>query len=171
LPHHYQLRRIEASDRTSERTLTMLNNNIYQLCPPLFSLGHLRIDSPSSHNKVAYPKDREFYVLNKKRTHYIRGSYFDEFDLQLGMGERWCVPLLHVLVTKLATGIHQVTPVYRGKSFYDGNDTTDFEIIQIAIEMARRKGIDADEFAAFEQDNNERIKASRSTASQGRAIN
>lgn len=145
-------------------------NNIYQLCPPLFSLGLLRIDSPSSHNKEIYAQDREFFALHKKRNLYIRGCYSPEFDLEISMEELIRVPQLHVLVSQLATGIHQVTPIYRGKSFFYGNDTTDFEIVQIVIEMSRRKGIDASEFAAFEQSHIQRMKALHSAASFG-AIN
>lgn len=144
--------------------------DIYQLSPPLFALGLLRIDSPSSHNKEIYAQDRQFFALHKKRNLYIRGCYSGEFDLEMSMEDLIRVPRLQVLVTQLATGIHQITPIYRGKSFFYGNDTSDFEIIQIVIEMARRNGIDTLEFAAFEQSHNERVKALSSASGCG-AIN
>jgi hypothetical protein len=128
--------------------------DIYQLCPPIFALGLLRLDSPSSHIKDIYAQDRQFFALHKKRNLYIRASYCEEFDIEMSIQDLCDVPRLHVLVTQLARGIHQITPVYRGKSFFYGNDTSDFEIIQILIEMARRNGIDAKEFATYEQKNN-----------------
>jgi hypothetical protein len=146
-------------------------NDIYKLAPPLFSLGLLRIDSPSSsHNKEAYAQDRQFFALHKKRSLYIRGSYAGEFDLEMSVEDLLLVPRLHVLVTQLATGIHQVTPIYRGADFYYGHDGTDGEIVQIVIEMARRNGIDASEFATYATENDKRIKASQSAVSHG-AIN
>jgi len=38
-------------------------SDIYQLCPPLFNLGLLRIDTPSSHIKDIYAQDRQFFTL------------------------------------------------------------------------------------------------------------
>lgn len=133
---------------------------LYQLTPPLFALGMLRIDSPSSHNREIYKQDKGFFQLHERRSLYIRAAYVGEFDLELNIGDWLRIPQLQVLVTQLATGIHQITPVYRGKSFFYGNDSTDLEILQIVMEMARRNGIDAQEFAAFEESHLRRLTAS-----------
>lgn len=140
-------------------------SDLYQLCPPLFSLGLLRIDSPSSHNKEIYAQDRQFFTLHKRRSLYIRGSYSEEFDFAMSVEDLLRVPHLHVLVTQIATGVHQITPLYRGKSFWYGNDTSDGEIIQIVIEMARRNGIDQAEFAAYEQNRIKTLHAATTTGS------
>ena len=133
---------------------------LYQLTPPLFALGMLRIDSPSSHNREIYKQDKGFFQLHERRSLYIRAAYVGEFDLELNIGDWLRIPQLQVLVTQLAIGIHQVTPIYRGKSFFYGNDSTDLEILQIVMEMARRNGIDAQEFAAFEESHLRRLTAS-----------
>ena len=133
-------------------------DTLYQLTPPLFALGMLRIDSPASNRRDIYGQDKSFFQLHERRSLYLRAAYVGEFDLELSIVEMLRTPPLHVLVTQLAKGIHQVTPVYRGKSFFYGNDSTDLEILQIVMEMARRNGIDAQEFAAFEQSHNKRIK-------------
>ena len=145
--------------------------DLSQLCPPLFSLGLLRIDSPSSHSKEAYANDRQFFALHKKdkRVLYLRAAYAGEFDMLMSLEDMLRTPRLHVLVAQLATGIHQITPVYRGTDFYYAHDS-DSEVIQIVIEMARREGINKVEFEAFSRENNQRIRASQSVASVG-AIN
>lgn len=142
-------------------------NNIYQLCPPLFALGVLRIDSPSNHNREVYAQDKNFFALHKKQNLYLRTAYSGEFDLEFNITDSLRVPHLQVLVTQFAKGIHQVTPVYRGKSFYYGNDTTDLEILQILVEMERRNGIDAFEWNAFEQSQAKRMNELQSGANCG----
>jgi hypothetical protein len=151
---------IESISRIDGRK-QMTTDSIYQLSPPLFALGMLRIDSPSSHQRDIYSTDKEFFALHSRRNLYIRTSYMGEFDQPMEMGEWLRVPRLQVLVTKLATGIHQVVPVYRGKSFFYGNDTTDLEILQILVEMSRRGGIDASEWYLFELGYMARIEAAK----------
>jgi hypothetical protein len=139
-----------------------MTDTIYQLSPPLFALGLLRIDSPTCHLTDTYSHDKEFFQLHKRRNLYIRADYNGEFDQLMEIGEWLRVPRLQVLVTQLAAGIHQVVPVYRGKSFFYGNDTTDLEILQILIEMSRRNGIGVTEWIAFENQHNERMRLSQS---------
>ena len=134
-------------------------STLYQLYPPLFALGLLRVDNPSSHIKDLYAQDRQFFALNRKRNLYIRASYLDEFDMGMDMRDLIEVPRLHVLVNQLQPGFHQITPLYRGKSFFYGNDNSDLEVIEIVSECARRKGIDAVEWVAYEQKRSECTKA------------
>ena len=134
-------------------------STLYQLCPPLFALGLLRVDNPSSHIKDLYAQDRQFFALNRKRNLYIRASYLEEFDMGMEMRDLIEVPRLHVLVNQLQPGFHQITPLYRGKSFFYGNDNSDLEVIEIVSECARRKGIDAVEWVAYEQKRSQRTTA------------
>ena len=138
-------------------------DTLCQLTPPLFALGMLRIDSPSSNNREIYRQDKAFFQLHVRRNLYIRAAYMGEFDLEVNIGDWLRIPQLQVFVTQLATGIHQVSPVYRGKSLFYGNDSTDLEILQIVMEMARRNGIDPVEFAAFEASHIQRLKVSEVT--------
>jgi len=109
-------------------------------------------------------------ALHKSRKLYIRGSYSGEFDVEMTTQDFLQVPRLHVLVNQLQPGFHQITPIYRGKSFFYDNDNSDAEVIEILSECARRKGIDAEEWEAFEQKRNQRINASYALASS-EAIN
>ncbi len=142
-------------------------DTVFQLSPPLFALGMLRIDSPASHSREVYANDKVFFQLHPKRNLYIRADFNGEFDQHMETGEWLRVPRLQVLVTQLATGIHQVVPVYRGKSFFYGNDTTDLEILQILIEMSRRNGIDVPEWALFERGHMARVNALAATSIKG----
>jgi len=134
-------------------------DTLYQLCPPLFGMGMMRIDSPSSNNRDIYAQDKSFFALHKNRNLYLRQSYNGEFDLELSTGDWLRIPHLQILVTKLATGIHQVCPTYRGSSFFYGNDSTDLEVLQIVMEMSRRGGIDVNEWSKFATAHNDRMKA------------
>jgi hypothetical protein len=133
-------------------------DTLYQLCPPLFAMGMMRLDSPSSHNRDIYAQDKAFFLLHKNRSLYLRQSYNGEFDFEMSIQDSMKIPRLQILVTKLATGIHQVSPVYRGKSFFYGNDTSDIEILEIVMEMSRRGGIDVTEWATFASHYNNSIK-------------
>ena len=118
----------------------------------------LRIDSPSSHNREIYAQDKAFFALHKNRNLYLRQNYNGEFDLEMNLQDSLRIPRLQILVTKLATGIHQVSPVYRGKSFFYGNDTSDIEILEIVMEMSRRGGIDVSEWQHFATAHNNGMK-------------
>lgn len=124
--------------------------DIYQLSAPLFAMGVLRIDSPTKNNREAYEQDKEFFALHKGRSFYLRGDYRNEFDLGLDTGEWLSLPRLHVLVTQLSSGVHQVTPVYRGKQFFYDNLGSDAEVALVLVEMQRREGMNTAEWQAFE---------------------
>lgn len=124
---------------------------VYQLCPPLFSLGTLRVDSPTSHVREIYEQDKEYFNLHKGRNLYIRGDHRAEFDIEIDVSEWLQIPRLHVLVTQLTTGVHQITPVYRGKQFFYDEVATDSEVALILIEMSRRKGMNVAEWQKFEE--------------------
>jgi hypothetical protein len=123
---------------------------VYQLCPPLFSLGTLRIDSPTSNVREIYEQDKEYFNLHKGRNLYIRGDYRGEFDIEVDVVGWLQIPRLHVLVTQLTVGVHQITPVYRGKQFFYDEVATDSEVALILIEMSRRKGMNVEEWQVFE---------------------
>jgi hypothetical protein len=134
-------------------------DTVYQLCPPLLALGLLRIDSPISHARDVYDRDKEYFALHQGRNLYIRSDYIGEFDSRTDPGQWLQIPRLQVLVTQLATGVHQITPVYRGKAFFYDEVKTDSEIALILIEMARRDGMNMGEWSKFEASWIERQKA------------
>ena len=133
--------------------------DIYQLCPPSFGLGILRIDSPTKHNREPYEQDKQFFALHKGRSLYLRGDYRNEFDIALETEEWLRLPRLQVLVTQVSIGVHLVTPVYRGKQFFYDNLGSDAEVALVLVEMQRRGGMNAAEWMAFESQWIERQRA------------
>ncbi len=73
-----------------------------------------------------------------------------EFDLTMPNGEWLQVPRLWCLVSRLSSGIHSVVPVYRGRKFWSFIKD-DEALALVLVDIARREGIDAQEFAAFER--------------------
>lgn len=126
-------------------------DSLYRFAPPLFSLGLLRVDSPTHSHHVAYEKDKAFFASHRGRNLHIRLEYKAEFDVELPPAEYLQLPILHILVTQLATGIHHVTPIYRGSAFWEVG-TTDLELATVVSEMARRGGIDPLEWIKFESE-------------------
>jgi hypothetical protein len=139
----------EAINQITSRGVNMVTD-IYQLCPPLFALGALRIDSPASNSREIYEQDKEFFRLHPGRRLYIRKDYIGEFDVEMSAGDWLQLPRLHILVSQLTGGIHLVTPIYRGKAFFYDNVETDAEVSLIVVEIARRNGIDGGEWSTFE---------------------
>ena len=129
----------------------------FRLCPPFFKLRGMRVDSPTSNNSDSYKKDSAFFKANPRRRLILRSAFMNEFDIDLELTNWLRLPILHCLVTQLSTGVHLLTPVYRGKAFF-GDVTTDTEIAMIVGEMALRGGIDTPEFEAFEVAYNAKLK-------------
>ncbi|MDE1162303.1 MAG: hypothetical protein PW792_10215 [Acidobacteriaceae bacterium] len=125
-------------------------DDVYKLCPPLFSLNALRVDSPSKQNREAQRRDAEFFKANPRRRLHLREAIPDEFDLQLSIGEWLGVPVLHVLVIQVLAATHLAIPVYRGRRFWSEKLSSDEEIGQVLTEQSRREGIDVGEWMMFE---------------------
>ena len=120
----------------------MPNFDIQKVCPPLFKLSVIRIDSPNSNRGEAYGQDAAFFKANPKRRLYLRDAQYGEFDLELELGDWLSLPKLHVLVAQVSSGVHMITPVYRGKAFFKQDVETDAEVGLILDAMARREGFD-----------------------------
>jgi hypothetical protein len=112
------------------------------LVPPFFKLSGLRIDTPARNHADTYSRDAAFFKTNKGRRLLLRTAGPREFDkCTESLGEWLQLPQLHILVTQLSAGVHQVSPVYRGKAFFAEVDT-DSEVAMIVAEMYVRGGID-----------------------------
>jgi hypothetical protein len=129
----------------------------FRICPPFFSLRGMRVDSPTSNNHDAYERDTTFFKINPHRRSILRPAFIDEFDIDIELGQWIQLPTLHCIVNQLSTGVHLLTPVYRGKPFFR-EVTTDSEVAMIVAEMASRGGINRPEFEQFEQAHNARLK-------------
>src|ERR1035437_281265 len=140
--------RIEPINRSDERVLAM--PSIYELSPPLLAMNALRIESPLSNRTIDYERDCKFFADYPSRHALIRDAGIGEFDLDMPIGEFLQVPTLHCLVTRISSGVHSVVPIYRGRKFWQfiKDDAT---LGLVICEMARREGMDAQEFAAFER--------------------
>ena len=138
--------------------------SIYQLAPPLFAMNALRLESPLSNRSIDYERDCKFFADYPRRHSLIREAGMGEFDPDMPAGEFLQVPKLWCLVTQIASGVHSVVPVYRGRKFWSFMKD-DAALGLVLCEMARREGMDAQEFIAFERNvvaKNNRMLASRS---------
>jgi len=99
---------------------------------------------------MEYERDAKFFSGSPDRRLNIRDAMPEEFDLEMPIGEWLQVPTLWVTVTLVSKGIHSVAPVYRGKQFWSAIKN-DESVGLILADMARREGIDAAEFMAFER--------------------
>ncbi len=124
--------------------------SIYELAPPLLAMKAARIDSAVMNHATAYKADTNFFISHPRCKTNIRPEYKEEFDLVMPVGEWLQIPRLWCLVTQIATGIHSVLPLYRGKQFWSAL-TDDAATALVMVEMARREGIDQEEFLAFEK--------------------
>jgi hypothetical protein len=132
-----------------------------RLCPPLFAVQALRVDSPTSNRADSYKCDAEFFKKQPERRFNIRPALFNEFDVVETMNEWLQLPPLHVLVTQVVTGVHFVTPTWRGRLFY-AEVSTDSELAMILSEMNRRGGIDRAALDTFTRMFNFMLKAPES---------
>lgn len=124
--------------------------SIYQLTPPLLAMNALRIESPLSNLTLDYERDCKFFADYPSRHALIRDAAIGEFDLDMPVGEFLQVPQLWCLVTRISSGVHSVVPIYRGKKFWQFIKD-DAALGLVLCEMARRNGIDDQEFTAFEK--------------------
>lgn len=124
--------------------------SIYQLTPPLLAMNALRIESPLSNRTIDYERDCKFFADYPRRHALIRDSGMGEFDINMPVGEFLQVPTLWCLVTQISSGVHSVVPVYRGRKFWSFIKD-DVVLGMVLCEMARREGMDAQEFMAFER--------------------
>ena len=144
----------------------MQDNLRFQLCPPFFKLQGLRFDTPTNNHFLTYGYDCKFFAAHKGRRLRLRDAIYNEFDVEFDSMADWLkVPKLHVLVTQHSVGVHMVTPVYRGKSFYP-ESSTDAEVNMILATMFARRGIDQPEFEAFEQAHNEANRLLRAASTE-----
>jgi hypothetical protein len=136
--------------RRADESRPMMIDDIYKLCPPLFSMGVIRCYSSVSTRKDNYEDDAAFFKAHSERRLLIRPAQYGEFDLEMPVSDWLQMPTVHVLVTQVSPGVHFAVPVYRGKAFFDADVETDSEISLILAEMARREGIDTAEWMMFE---------------------
>jgi hypothetical protein len=134
-------------------------DDIYKLCPPLFTMGVLRCYSPTSKRREHYEEDTAFFKAHPKRRLMIRPAMFSEFDIELQLGDWLSVPHIHLLIVQVSIGVHLAVPVYRGRSFFEATVETDAEVGLILSEMARRNGFDEAEWVAFEKTHTQAVKA------------
>jgi hypothetical protein len=124
--------------------------SIYELTPPLLSMKAHRIESPLSNRAIDYERDSKFFSDYPKRQSLIREAGMGEFDLDMPPGEFLQVPTLWVLVTRLSNGVHSIVPVYRGRKFWSFIKD-DAALGLVLVDIARREGMDAQEWMAFER--------------------
>jgi hypothetical protein len=100
---------------------------------------------------MAYEFDnKEFSKLPKHRKGILRVEVQNEFDWQVSVLARFKMPLLIILVIRLASGIHIRIPVYRGTKSFSLDVSSDAEIGIILAGMVSDGGLNLDECRNYE---------------------
>jgi hypothetical protein len=140
--------------------------SVFTLLPPNLACNQLRIDSSIHSRQERYEEDKKWFAANPKRRMYLRAD-IDEFDpVTIPIGEKLQMPKLHVLVTEIASGVHSVQPVYRGRAFWNHRLENDSAVATVLVEMQQQRGYDAKEFAEFldrVQEKNRKFSAMNAT--------
>lgn len=143
-------------------------SSIPQFVPSAFYNGVVRIDSPARNVMSVYEQDKKYFARNRKRRMYLRTIWPGEFGTSLSYSPR---PFkIHILVKQLVIGVHEVTLVFIGNTFFDGSDSTDLEVIQVLIEMERLNGICPAEWKRFTESLHQYLNDSK-PLTDGEAIN
>ena len=119
--------------------------------PPITAMEWMHIDTPADTQRpMIYESDKREFEKSRKRNSFIRIEHPSEFDWEVGLLERCKMPLLRVLVFRLAPGIHVRIPVWRGRESANLDVLSDAEVGIILAGMVREHGMNRAECLAYE---------------------
>lgn len=117
------------------------------------TIGYLmaaHFSTPEKHNVELYQTDGLFFSIHHKRRMYLRPALRGEFDTYISEEDYEQRPILWVLVSQLAPGIHERTPRWRGKAFWNGKDVASDEgTAGIVMRMSEKGGVSQSEWLSF----------------------
>lgn len=134
-------------------------------CPTIGTLMVAHFSTPERHRKDIYGADGLFFATHSKRRMYLRPAFRGEYDIderETGSVER---PILWVLVSQLAQGVHMILPVWRGRNFWNGPESsTDQGVGSILLQMCLRGGLSIAEWYSYISD--QRVRKSDAKAAK-----
>ncbi len=130
--------------------------------PPITAMKWMLVDTPTDtpHPDV-YERDKRQFARLRKRNAFIRIEHLDEFDWEVSIRDRCKMPLLRVLVFRIAPGIHARIPVFRGNYPANLNVLSDAEIGIILAGMMRKGGMNYEECLTYEAQRKLELDADR----------
>jgi hypothetical protein len=137
-------------------------------CPTLGTLmvAHFSTPDPAQHNPVIYGADGLFFATHMDRRMYLRPAFRNEFDVFTTESDFQLRPVLWVLVSQLWPGFHEITPRWRGKSFWRDLES-DGAVATALMKMSLRNGVHLSEWIGFITD--QRIRKAESA--KNRSVN
>jgi hypothetical protein len=123
-------------------------------CPTLGTLMLAHFSTPERHSADIYSADVLFFATHPNRRMYLRPAFPNEFDLTDSQ-ER---PLLHVLVSLMSPGFHEITPRWRGRVFW-GELETDQSVAEAVMKMSLRGGLSVSSWYGYFSDQRARKSA------------
>jgi len=119
--------------------------------PTLGALMLVQFSTAENHNPLIYGADNEFFATHPERCTYLRPAFRNEWDVFTTEQDYENRPILWVLVSLLCPGFHEITPRWRGKSFWRDAET-DQAIAEALLQMSLREGRKVSEWHSFISD-------------------
>lgn len=120
------------------------------------TIGHQMLahfSTPTKHNAIVYGADGLFFSMYPNQCMYLRPAFPGEFDVFTSNEDFARRPTLWLLVVQLAPGVHEITPRWRGKAFWNGKDVvTDQSVAEVVMQMSERGGIHISEWYSWISD-------------------
>jgi hypothetical protein len=118
------------------------------------TIGHQMLahfSTPTKNNSVVYESDGLFFSMYPNQRMYLRPAFPGEFDAFTSNEDFARRPLLWILVTQLAPGVHERTPRWRGHAFWHVMKT-DRDVAEVVMQMSERGGIHISEWYSWISD-------------------
>lgn len=128
-----------------------LDGNEYSnACPTIGMLLIAHFSTPERHRSDIYGADGLFFATHCERRTYLRPAFPNEYDIEDRETVNVERPMLWVLVSQLASGFHMILPVWRGRNFWNGPESsTDEGIGRILLQMCLRGGLNVSEWMSY----------------------
>ena len=119
-------------------------------CPTIGTLMIAHFSTPERHRNDIYGADGLFFATHPERRMYLRPAFRNEYDIDENETNNVERPMLWVLVSQLAPGFHMILPVWRGRNFWNGPESsTDEGIASILLQMCLRGGLNLSEWMSY----------------------
>jgi hypothetical protein len=138
-----------------------MRRSLKECVPPITAMEWMHVDTPTDTKHPAiYESDKREFQGFRRRNAFIRIEHPSEFDWEVGLFERFKMPLLRVLVFRFAPGIHARMPIFRGSEMVNLDVVSDAEIGMIVAGMLRKRGMNYEECLTYEAQRTMELNAS-----------
>jgi hypothetical protein len=131
-----------------------LDGNEYSnACPTIGTLMVAHFSTPERHRSDIYGADGLFFATHPERRMYLRPAFRGEYDIEETETVNVERPMLWALVSQLAPGFHMILPVWRGRNFWNGpQSSSDEGVAALLLQMCLRGGLSIAEWYGYISD-------------------